>query len=375
MGTGEAMARGERRGAEWQSRQEYHHQPKFEHERSHLLWHEWMCVGHVSAFEGDGSFVTTEILGESVVLVRGDDGAFHSFANVCPHRGSRLCGHQRGRFDRLITCPYHGWAFDLEGHLVSARSMRDDPAFAPARHGLVPIRVEPWRGFLWLCLGTPRGDLAPQLESRASDRLGKAARLDAYELPELERGARRDYTVSANWKIVVENLLECYHCAPVHPTLCRYLPGLASGTDFADGDAAHLADGIESFTTSGESSHPPFSGLSDDARDRYYGLVLLPNAMLNLFPDHVIAQYVFPQSVDSTRVVCDWLFPKSALGAPGFDPGGFVELFDRVNREDWEVCEMVQRGTASKMAASSGVLAPHETQLLDFRRYVQTGGS
>lgn len=133
---------------------------------------------------------------------------------------------------------------------------------------------------------------------------------------------------------------------PVHPELCDLLPGFRSGKAYIGGDAATQAEGIEAFTITGKASRPPLKGLlAEDAR-KYYGEVLLPNMLINLLGDHIVAHTVWPLAPDRSLVVCDWLFDAAVVAEPNFDPRDAVELFDIVNKQDWEVCEMTQLSMA-----------------------------
>jgi len=108
--------------------------------------------------------------------------------------------------------------------------------------------------------------------------------------------------------------------------------------------------------------------LPEDLR-RYYGEVLLPNVLINLLDDHVVVHTIWPEEPDCSRVVCDWLFEPEVMNLPGFDPMDAIELFDIVNKQDWEVCELTQKSMASKAFKSGGVYVPlewHIRELADF---------
>jgi Rieske 2Fe-2S family protein len=175
--------------------------------------------------------------------------------------------------------------------------------------------------------------------------------------------------VQANWKLVLENFMECYHCGPMHPEFCHLLPGFRSGKTYMDGDAATLSEDVEAFTITGKASRPPLPGLLPEDRRRYYGIVIMPNMLLNLLDDHVVIHTLLPVEPGRTTVICDWLFDPGVMSRPDFDPMDAVEIFDIVNLQDWEVCEWTQLSMRSKAFRSGGIYVPaerHIRELADF---------
>jgi Rieske 2Fe-2S family protein len=148
------------------------------------------------------------------------------------------------------------------------------------------------------------------------------------------------------------------------------LPGFRSGQAYIGGEAATLASGVEAFSITGKSSRPPLKGLPPEDVRKYYGEVLLPNMLINLLGDHVVTHTIYPLTPDRSLVVCDWLFDAETVAAPGFDSMDAVELFDIVNRQDWEVCEMTQKSMASRAFKNGGVYAPNERHIRAFADFV-----
>jgi len=229
-----------------------------------------------------------------------------------------------------------------------------------------------WGGFVFARLepaSQPGGQ--PGSEPLADWLDGVPERLASYPLAELRTGARLVYRVAANWKVILENYNECYHCGPVHPELCELVPAFRDG----GGAALDWEDGIPhrpgatTFTRSGATRRQPFPGLSAAERERHKGELVLPNLMISLSADHVAAFTLWPHSAGLTTVVCDFLFHPGELAAPDFDPSDAVEFWDLVNRQDWTVCEQVQDGMTSRRFVT-GYLAPMEQPSADVVRHV-----
>jgi glycine betaine catabolism A len=352
-------------------REAYLSEGHFERERERILYREWFSVGREEDIPEPGSYLSVDVAGESVMLVRGRDHVLRGFYNVCRHRGSRLvtgeagCG-EPGRFGNTIRCPYHSWTYGLSGELRNAPFLSEEDGLRKEDLSLHPIEVEAWGGFVFAHLTPSEGH--PPLR----DPLGEVPeRLRRYPLPELRRARRIEYEVGANWKVILENFNECYHCGPVHPELCEVVPAFrregGGGLDW-DRGIPHR-DGAWTFTRSGTADRAPFPGLSEEERTRHKGELVYPNLMLSLSADHVSAFTLWPRSPVRTAIACDFLFHPDEMARPGFDPGDAVELWDLVNRQDWEICESVQSGMASRVWRH-GYYAPMEDASLDIRRYV-----
>jgi glycine betaine catabolism A len=197
-------------------------------------------------------------------------------------------------------------------------------------------------------------------------------RLRRYPLAELRVARRIEYTVAANWKVMLENYNECYHCGPVHPELCRLVPAFKQrgGAELDWERGIPHRDGAWTFTGSGTTNRAPFEGLSEDERVRHKGELIYPNLLLSLSADHVAVFSMLPHGPGSTTVVCEFLFHPVEIARPDFDPSDAVDFWDLVNRQDWSICESVQRGMSSRVF-ETGYYAPMESWSLDIRRYVR----
>lgn len=234
----------------------------------------------------------------------------------------------------------------------------------PAPGRSVRVTLGQWHGMVWLNLADdpePLEDLVwPQLDMRLG---GDRARFARYGLASLVVGRRIDYTVAANWKIIQENFQECYHCTAIHPELVDTLPAFRT-LDLATYDTegyAFAADKV-SFSVSGTAVLPRLPGLEDSDDRKYYGMVLRPNCFLSLLPDHVIVHRFEPVSAEVTRVVCEWLFPPSTVA--DYDLSDTVELFHRVNEQDFAASQWCQPNMKSRAYAGGGVLVPTEQEII-----------
>ena len=300
----------------------------------------WLCVGREEDVPDVGSFLTQAIGGERILVVRGEDRALRAFYNVCRHRGTQLVEEPCGRLRGAIGCPYHAWTYALDGRLL--RAPRAEAGFRPEEFPLAQLRLETLGGFVFVNLERN----APGLGQALTD----LPDLGRYRLAELRRARTIEYTIEANWKVIAENYSECYHCPLVHPQLSRIsdlTSGFARCGDSFNGGPMQLLEGFTTMSMSGASSLASIPGLSGaDLRLVHYYLVY-PNLMLGLHPQYVLVHRAWPLAPDRTRVVCEWLFPQASLDAPGFDPADMVEFWDLTNRQDWLLCERVQRGAAS----------------------------
>jgi len=341
-------------------------------EKERILSRSWMCAGRVDSLTKAGHAICVEVAGESVLIVRDRLDRLHGFFNVCRHRGTRLCTEESAEYRSTIRCPYHGWAYGLDGRLLAVPNLREMPASVKERHGLRPVRITQWAGYVWICLDNRAESLAAQVEPQLRARLGSPEVLERYRLEDLALAKTIVYNVQANWKALVENFTECYHCRAIHPELTAAIPEFASGYGSISGGRGHGAEfaaGLDGFSRSGHATRRPLPGIDADER-LFYGVILLPNVFLILVPDHVAFFRLEPLGPDQTRVTCDWLFEREAIVDPAFDPSDAVELLDITNRQDFEVCERCQLGMGSRSFQSGGVLVPHEHLILDFYEYL-----
>lgn len=331
----------------------------------------WVCAGHASRIAAAGDYFTLDLGEENVLVTRGKDGDIRAFLNVCRHRGARVCTDACGTGRNAFQCCYHAWTYGLDGRLIGAPNMRGEALFDFRDWGLLPVACETWHGLIWLNLADNPAPLRDQLDPAVLTRFGEFDTFNRYAMSDLRVARTITYDVHANWKLTVENFMECYHCGPMHPELCDLLPGFRGGTAYQQGRGTEFAAGVDALTFDGAASRSPFPGLNEDDARKYYGIVPLPNVFLSLLPDHVVVHTLFPQAANRTRIVCDWLFHPDAIAAPTFDPSDVVDVFDLVNKQDWEACELVQQNMRSKAYRDGGVFVPLERHIFAFNTFVR----
>jgi Rieske 2Fe-2S family protein len=351
----------------------YYYDPDiYELEQERIFAQMWVCVCRAEAISGPGAYRVVTIGRESIIVVRGRDDVLRAFLNVCRHRGARLCNEAAGQLKGSIQCRYHAWTYGLDGRLIGAPNVLAEEQFDRALFGLLPVALEVWEGLIWLNLADSPTPIGEQLNESIIERFGDYAAFARYNVGNLKVGKTIVYDVKANWKLIIENFMECYHCAPMHPEFCQLLPDFKMGhvSDYVNGEAARLADNVEAFTITGKASRPPLPGLLPEDLRQYYGIVLQPNVLLNLLHDHVVVHWFMPDGPGRTLITCDWLFDAEVMAKPGFDPMDAVEIFDIVNKQDWEVCEWSQLGMGSRAYRSGGVYVPVEHHIRAFADFV-----
>lgn len=324
----------------------------FTRERERLA-RTWVAVAAASDVPKPGDLLPLEVGGQPVLLVRGQDGEIRAFHNVCTHRGLQLveaAGNQR-----LLRCPYHAWAFDLEGQLRATPHFggidcHTLDGFDPAAHGLKPIRLALWFDLILLNLSGG----APDFATHAAPLL---ERWQAYDLGAARHAARLDFTVAANWKLLVENFCDTYHLPFIHPQVNEYSKA-EDHYDVIEGNM--VGTGNRTATREGApESLPPFPGLPAALRRTGEFLTLFPNVLIFLMPDHYFTVTVTPLEAGRSHERLDFYF----VGAAATDEAHAVrraevlDLWAELNRQDIAIVERLQRGRVSR-AFEGGCFTP-----------------
>jgi Rieske 2Fe-2S family protein len=330
-------------------------------ERRHFFARAWTAVGRASDLH-PGDVKAVNAGSESVLLTRDGSGQLHVFYNVCRHRGHEIVAPGPSRSERVLKCPYHSWVYSLGGELKGAPHFGGLEGFDKSDYPLTRMRFVDWHGWIFV---NPSSD-APEFH----DYIGSLEHHVAAHAPErLITAARHDYEAAANWKLLVENYHECYHCPTIHPELCRVSPP-DSGSNYEPdgawvGGSMELSEGAATMSIDGASPVPALPGLDERRRRDVYYFGLFPNLLISLHPDYVMTHRIEPLSVNRTRIECEWLFDPSAVAPDDFDPRYATEFWDITNRQDWEACEGVQRGVSS-YGYRQGPLSPREDAVYQF---------
>jgi Rieske 2Fe-2S family protein len=329
-----------------------------------LLTDRWVFACHAGEAPEVGDWLTTELGPESAIVARGVDGRLRAMANVCRHRGSRVCVEARGHAVAL-TCPYHAWTYHLDGRLRSAREM---PAgFDPAQYGLKSLPIVEIGGLVFISFGETPPPLGPAAEALA-------AMTALYGWEDARIACRRTYRVAANWKLVMENYHECYHCGPAHPEF-SVLHALArpnnralstepdAHTGLADFEAwAAESDGqevarvmrsalVENALT-GSVDGQPLAPPMGPAGARWNGVCVFAElGFLSAFlayADHGVIYRFIPRGVLDTEMEVIWLVSGQAVEGRDYDLTRLTWLWDVTSQADKRIIERNQAGVASR---------------------------
>ncbi|HVF10937.1 MAG TPA: aromatic ring-hydroxylating dioxygenase subunit alpha [Abditibacteriaceae bacterium] len=344
---------------------EYYHSAEVHaRELERIFYNSWLCAGRTESLPNVGDFFVRGVGPESIIVTRAQSGDLRAFYNVCRHRGARLCAHQQGHFrGNVMTCAYHRWSYALDGELVATPNMPDGD-LDKAEYSLYPVGLRTYEGFIYINLA---GDDAPLSEPLG----GFEEQAAPYHLGKLHVARTVNYDVNANWKIVVENFMECYHCPGVHPELCQVVPDFRKAlVHQGKSGGARLVEGATTLTASGTSNRPPIGDLTPEDIGIYRSKVRYPNLFLSFHCDYVLTHTLWPRGAGSTHVICDWLFEPSTIARADFDASDGVDMWDLVNRQDWEMCELTQQGVQSR-AYQHGVYGARESLLHHFNEYVR----
>ncbi|MGA5323174.1 aromatic ring-hydroxylating oxygenase subunit alpha [Streptomyces seoulensis] len=343
----------------------------FRREQEALLESMWFCAVRGADLDRPGAFRTVQVGRESVLVTRDRTGALRAFLNVCRHRGARLFTEESGEVRRSLQCPYHAWTYGLDGKLVAAPDLTKMPDVDRDRYGLVKVALREWLGYAWVCLADEPPSFEETVQHAAVERLGDPAAIEHYGTERLALGKRVTYDVRANWKLIVENFMECYHCATIHPELTEVLPEFADGyaAQYYVGHGAEFGAGVAGFTVDGSAGFGRLPEVAEEQDRRYYAITVRPNVFVNLVPDHVILHRMFPLAEDRTMVECDWLYAPEVV-ASGADVSKSAELFHRVNVQDFAACERTQPAMSSRAYRGGGVLVPTEHHIGAFHGWL-----
>lgn len=343
---------------------EYTSAGAYDLDRARIFHRSWFAAGRSERLAPGGRDIV-DVAGESVLLIRDRNGTLRAFANACRHRGARLCEGPTAPGQGSLMCPYHQWTYALDGSLIATPRLEPGEVDR-AEHSLWPHHVREWEGFVFVCVA----DEAPPFEEWLQADAAALVALQRFGFGRLRVGARATNVTAANWKVVVENYLECLHCAHVHPEFAELVPHFGTGWTWDSGrpdGGVTLARGTTLSTVPGRVL--PIEGLADGDLDGYFGGTVFPNAFVDATAACVVVSVLYPEGPHRTRMEMDFLFDPAALGEPDFDPQPIVDFNELVAAQDGAVCELVQQGVSSRRF-THGVLTSKDRLVADFvRRY------
>ena len=315
-------------------------------ELEHIFYGRWLCAGRSAEIPNSGDYILRQVGDESLIVLRDQSGEVRGYYNVCRHRGTRMLVEEKGSLSACIQCPYHAWTYNLKGELIGAPLMDQVGDFEKGDYPLHAVPVSVWEGFIFINLSR---EVEP-FETAFAPLLDK---FTAWHLTELVAAGRIEYDVRANWKLIVQNYSECYHCPLVHPDLARKSPYLSGQNDLYEGPFLggfmELSHDAGSLTMSGQACATPLPGVTGGDLQRVHYYAIFPNLLLSLHPDYVMAHTLRPAAPGRTQITCEWLFAPQAFEQPGFDPQDAIRFWDMTNRQDWEMCERSQLGVSSRV--------------------------
>jgi Rieske 2Fe-2S family protein len=343
----------------------YHDPEHYRRELDAFWYRRWIAACREEELPSPGDWRVVSIGSQKIIVLRNEKGGLRAFHNTCRHRGSILCEKGSGNFARgRIVCPYHAWTYDLEGRLIATPRRMETPDFDAKDFPLFEVATRSWGGFVFVCLSSPKETSFPE-------------KYKNYGFESLRIGKRIVADVKANWKLLVENFAECFHCPPVHPELCRvvtaYQDAGAWGLRKRAEEKPEFRPGASTLTLDGTSRISPFENLNDQQRKTLYIPEMLPpNLFLNIQPDYVNSHMMFPTGPESVRIVYDWLFEPRNLPLAEADLQHYVALWEVTNAQDARNCEWQQQGIHA-LPFEHGHYVPQEFDAHRFAQWVRKG--
>ena len=308
-----------------------------------IFMRHWIFIGRGDRIPNPGDYVALDLAGVPIIVARDDDGGVRAFANTCRHRGTRLADGDGNC--RAFSCPYHGWAYALDGRLVSIAGMEQTENFDKQAHGLIPVRLESWEGFLFVNFAENGPDLAEQLGELPG-------LLASHGLSDWVCTRRREYDLACNWKLCLENQRESYHVATVHRgTLSDQFPAQLSAVGQWSG-SHFVHDGTIAAKLGAEKVLPRVASLDGPAAEGTYFIAIYPASFLVFTVDCMWWMEFQPLGPRRTKVVVGSCFPQSTVERPDFAEvvEAYYARLDASHPEDNDAAILQQRGLESPHA-------------------------
>ena len=357
-------------GSQSLPRQFYTSETVYKMDIQHYWNHSWIWVGHINQIPNVGDFLLFDYGYESVIIARDKNGSVNAFLNVCRHRGSRVCIEKSGN-TRLFVCPYHAWTYELNGSLRAAREMEDN--FNTAEYSLKKVNLRIFHGLIFICVA----DNPPNIDEGL---LQLEPLVEPFEFENLKIVHSANYPVAANWKLALENYMECYHCAPSHLEYSRSHslkdPSSANielkncmlkkSMDVGlSGEELHinllesnnvemdfyfsrypLFQGYKTGSKSGEKLAPLLGRLKDfDGGTSDIQIGILNNFLS--YSDHVIGYRFIPRSLQITDIEVIWMVREDAEEGKDYNLEDLTWLWHCTSQDDERIIALNQKGVNS----------------------------
>ena len=338
----------------------------------------WLYAGHASRIPRPGDYVTYQVGDEPLIIIRGADDEVNALYNVCRHRGSLVCLGESGHVKKL-ACPYHQWIYETDGRLAHARHMPQ--GFDKADFALDRAHARVFHGHIFVSLA----ETPPDFE-RVERELGTL--FAPYGLGRTKVAHTATYEVASNWKILLENFRECYHCGAAHPEYCRAVAGARAGASILDrenhaliadreddvtrvydqdnGDGEPFASrgfplrpgmwhlggpypfgpGFVSQTIDGQPAAPPLGAMASRPPE-IVGAVVFPTFVSEISPDYAFVLRFTPLAPTRTEAQVTWLVREDAVEGVDYDRERLAAFWKATGEQDWTICTNNQRGVNS----------------------------
>ena len=336
----------------------------------HYWNHSWIWVGHVSQIPKAGDFFVFDYGYESVIVARDKNKNVNAFLNVCRHRGSRVCIKKSGN-TRVFACPYHAWTYELNGNLRAAREMGDD--FDKAEYSLKKVNLRIFHGLIFICISNNPPNIDKGLFKLET-------LVEPFEFENLKIVHSQNYPVSANWKLALENYMECYHCAPAHLEYSKshslkdpssanielkkcmlkksiqvglsddelQINSLCSKDEEMDFYFSRypLFQGYQTGSKSGKKLAPLLGKLKDfDGGTSDMQIGILNNFLC--YSDHVIGYRFIPRSIQLTDIEVIWMVRSDAEEGLDYNLQDLTWLWHCTSQDDERIIGLNQKGVNS----------------------------
>jgi len=307
----------------------------YELEKESIFYRNWCYVGHASQLLTAGEFITVKIHEQSVFVIKTKSGELKAFYNVCLHRGHELLSGE-GKTN-IIVCPYHAWAYDFDGNLKAARNSENVAEFNKCDFTLKAVRLEVFCGLVFINLDPNAASL-----KESSGQLEQEIRTYCPNVDDLVFAQRDHFEVKSNWKVMVDNFLECYHCHVAHKDFVDLVDMDSYRTETRGMYSAQISDAPKSM------NNKAFQFEKGEVDFGYAGWFLWPNLTIWIYPGeaNLSVLQMNPNGVDGTIEFQDWFIPSKTPSSQLKDAMDYQK--DVLQPEDISLCESVQRGLGSK---------------------------